>query len=65
MFCAVCSAGPSRGRRSHKPAHLVEEAVGFGHAVQLVFVLLQQIDVTLLGYKLQQLRRREKLYNDV
>lgn len=39
------------------PAHLVEEAVGFGHAVQLVFVLLQQVDVALLRDKLQQLPR--------
>lgn len=65
------SAVLTRGRRAlkhpHIPAHLVEEAVRFGHTVQLVFVLLQQIDVTLLGYKLQQLRRRgkKKLYSDV
>lgn len=45
---------------SHIPAHLVEEAVRFGHTVQLVFVLLQQIDVTLLRDKLQQLWRKEK-----
>jgi hypothetical protein len=34
------------------PAHLVEEAVSFGHAVQLMLVLLQEIHVTLLWDKL-------------
>lgn len=38
------------------PAHLVEEAVGAGHPVELVLVLLQQIHVALLWYKLQQLQ---------
>lgn len=39
------------------PAHLVEEAVSFGHAVQLMLVLLQEVHVTLFWNKLQHLRR--------
>lgn len=45
------------------PAHLVEEAVRLGHAVQLVFVLLQEVHVALLRDELQQLEeggRRRK-----
>lgn len=39
------------------PAHFKEEAVSPGHALQLMFVLLQQVNVTFLWDKLQQLQR--------
>lgn len=45
---------------SKVPAHLVEEAVGFCHPVELMFMLLQKINVTLLWDKLQQLMATEK-----
>lgn len=41
------------------PAHFKEEAIGPGHALQLVFVLLQQVDITFFRDKLQQLQRRK------
>lgn len=49
---AVKCVGP---QVSGLPAHLIEEAVRFGHPVELVFVFLQQIHVTLLWNELQQL----------
>ena len=58
--CVLCPGAVRSERARHIPAHLVEEAVGFGHTVQLVFVLLQQIDVTLLRDELQQLWRKGK-----
>lgn len=38
------------------PAHFKEEAIGSGHPLQLVFVLLQEINVTFLWDELQQLQ---------
>lgn len=49
-----------RGKNCKVPAHLIEEAVGFCHAVELVFVLLQEIHIALLWDELQQLVREEK-----
>lgn len=43
------------------PAHLIKEAVSLGHAVQLMLVLLQEIHVTLLWDKLQQLDRNRTI----
>lgn len=43
-------------QRPPQPAHLIEEAVGAGHALQLVFVLLQEVNVTLLWDELEELR---------
>lgn len=37
------------------PAHFKEEAIGPSHPFQLMFVLLQEIDITLFWDKLQQL----------
>ena len=37
------------------PAHLVAEAVSLGHTLQLMLVFLEQVNVALLGDKLQQL----------
>ncbi len=50
-------------RSSGVPAHLIEEAVGFCHAVELMFVLLQQIHVALLWNKLQQLKRQKNTFD--
>lgn len=41
------------------PAHLVEEAVRLSHTVQFMFVLFQQIHVTLLWDKLQHLTEKQ------
>lgn len=49
-----------RIQTSELPAHLVKEAVGLGHSVELVFVLLQEIHVALLWNKLQQLKEQEE-----
>lgn len=45
----------------HKPAHLEEESVRFGHTIQLMFVLLQQVNVTLFWNKLQELQRFHRI----
>lgn len=37
------------------PAHFIEEAIRLCHAIQLMFVLLQQVHITLLWDKLQHL----------
>lgn len=47
------------------PAHLVEEAVGFRHPVELVFVLLQEIHVALLWDELQQLTEQERTLHSI
>lgn len=44
-----------RKKNCKVPAHLIEEAVRFCHSVELMFVLLQKIHITLLWDKLQQL----------
>lgn len=41
----------------HVPAHFKEEAISPGHPFQFMFVLLQEISVTFLWDKLQQLQR--------
>lgn len=40
---------------SHQPAHFKEEPVSLGHAVQLMLMLFQQVNVTLFRNKLQEL----------
>lgn len=47
---------------SEVPAHLIEEAVGFCHSVELMFVLLQKIHIALLWDKLQQLMGQKSLF---
>lgn len=44
---------------SHQPAHFEEEPVSLGHAVQLMLMLFQQVNVTLFRNKLQELNRRK------
>lgn len=45
------------------PAHLKEEAISPGHPLQLMFVLLQQVDITFLWDKLQKLERQQESKN--
>lgn len=58
LICSGCEETKATvGERgaARVPAHFVEEAVRFRHAVQLVSVLLQKVHVALFGDKLQQL----------
>lgn len=41
----------------HQPAHFEEESVSLSHAVQLVLMLFQQVNVTLFRNKLQELNK--------
>ncbi len=41
------------------PAHFKEEAIGPGHPLQLMFMFLQEINVTFFWDKLQQLQRHK------
>ncbi len=59
----IKKGGERREREKSKvPAHLVEEAVGFCHSVELMFVLLQKIHIALLWDKLQQLMGQKRLF---
>lgn len=49
--------------KRNSPAHLVKEAVGFGHSIELMFMLLEEIHIALLWDKLQQLKDKEKTFH--
>lgn len=49
----MCSLG-------HQPAHFEEKPVSLGHAVQLVLMLFQQVNVTLFRNKLQELNKEKQ-----
>lgn len=46
------------------PAHVVEEAVSTCHAIQLVLVFLQKVNVVLFRNKLQELPKQKVLHNN-
>lgn len=49
--------GVSRQTPASVPAHFEEEPVSFGHAIQLMLVLFQEVNVTFFRNKFQELKR--------